>query len=74
MTGLKVSSFRVVAASRFDLLEDGIGDAAGKRVAGQQQRGRRLAWATAAAVTMFVAPGPMELVATMICRRRIALA
>ena len=36
--------------------------------------GRRLAWATAAAVTMFVAPGPMELVATMIWRRRMALA
>ena len=36
--------------------------------------GSRLAWATAAAVTMFVAPGPIELVATMIWRRRIALA
>ena len=36
--------------------------------------GNRLAWATAAAVTMFVAPGPIELVATMIWRRRLALA
>jgi hypothetical protein len=36
--------------------------------------GSRLAWATAAAVTMFVAPGPIELVATMIWRRRLALA
>ena len=35
--------------------------------------GRRLAWATAAAVTMLVAPGPIELVATMIWRRRMAL-
>ncbi len=30
--------------------------------------------ATPAAVTMFVAPGPMDEVATMICRRRIAFA
>ena len=36
--------------------------------------GSRLAMATAAAVTMLVAPGPMELVATMIRRRREALA
>ncbi len=36
--------------------------------------GSRLAWATAAAVIMFVAPGPIELVATMIRRRRDALA
>ena len=36
--------------------------------------GSRFAWATAAAVTMLVAPGPIEDVATMIRRRPIALA
>ena len=36
--------------------------------------GSRLACATAAAVTMFIAPGPTEDVAAMNCRRRIALA
>jgi hypothetical protein len=36
--------------------------------------GRRLAWATAAAVTMFVEPGPTDEVAIMIRRPRIALA
>ena len=36
--------------------------------------GRRLAWATAAAVTRFMAPGPIEVVAAISCRRRIALA
>jgi hypothetical protein len=36
--------------------------------------GRRLACAMPAAVTMLSAPGPIELVATMICRRRMALA
>ena len=35
--------------------------------------GMRLDIATPAAVTMFVAPGPIELVATMTCRRRVAL-
>ncbi len=36
--------------------------------------GSRFAIATPAAVTMFSAPGPIDDVATMICRRRIALA
>ena len=36
--------------------------------------GSRLASAAPAAVTMFVAPGPIEDVATMICRRRVAFA
>ncbi len=36
--------------------------------------GRRLACATAAAVTMFIAPGPTDEVAAMNCRRRMALA
>ena len=36
--------------------------------------GSRFAIATPAAVTMFVAPGPIEDVATMIWRRRIAFA
>ena len=36
--------------------------------------GRRLACATAAAVTMFMAPGPTDDVAAMNCRRRIAFA
>ena len=36
--------------------------------------GSRFEWATAAAVTMFVAPGPIDEVAIMIWRRRIALA
>ena len=36
--------------------------------------GSRLLWATAAAVTMLVAPGPIDDVATMIWRRRAALA
>ncbi len=52
----------------------GSGMRRGERVAGEQQHGQRLAWATAAAVIMFVAPGPIELVATMIRRRRDALA
>ena len=36
--------------------------------------GRRLAIATAAAVTMLVAPGPTDDVATITWRRRIAFA
>jgi hypothetical protein len=36
--------------------------------------GNRLACAVPAAVTMFSAPGPIEEVAIMICRRRLALA
>ncbi len=36
--------------------------------------GSRFAWAIPAAVTMLSAPGPIELVATMICRRRFAFA
>ena len=36
--------------------------------------GSRLAWATPAAVTMLSAPGPIDDVATMIWRRRVALA
>jgi hypothetical protein len=43
-------------------------------LAGNNSIGRRLAWATAAAVTMFVAPGPMELVQAIMRRRRLALA
>ncbi len=38
------------------------------------KRGRRLAIATPAAVTMLVAPGPTEDVAIMIWRRRVAFA
>ena len=34
----------------------------------------RLTWATAAAVTMLVAPGPIEVVTAIMRRRRIALA
>jgi hypothetical protein len=36
--------------------------------------GNLLACATAAAVTMFIAPGPIDDVAAISCRRRIALA
>ena len=36
--------------------------------------GSRLAWAVAAAVRRLVQPGPIELVATMICLLRLALA
>ena len=50
----------------------------GRRLAntspGISSTGRRLTCATAAAVTMLVAPGPIELVQTIIRRRREALA
>jgi hypothetical protein len=50
----------------------------GRRLAntspGMNSTGRRLTWASAAAVTMLVAPGPIELVQTMARRRRICLA
>ena len=41
---------------------------------GSRSSGSRFASAAPAAVTMFVAPGPIEDVATMICCRRIAFA
>ena len=42
--------------------------------ADSRSSGSRFECATAAAVTMLVAPGPIELVATMICLRNLALA
>ncbi len=58
-----------------DLLQHRIGHAVGEGVARQQQHRQPVASARPpAAVTMLVAPGPIELVATMICRRRLALA
>src|SRR5262245_12230364 len=41
---------------------------------GSNSTGRRSTCATAAAVIMLVAPGPIEVVQTIICRRRAALA
>jgi hypothetical protein len=41
---------------------------------GSSSTGRRLTWATAAAVTMFVAPGPIDVVHAIMRRRREALA
>jgi hypothetical protein len=41
---------------------------------GKSSSGRRLACATAAAVTMFVAPGPIELVQAIMRRRWLTLA
>ena len=41
---------------------------------GSSSTGNRLAWASPAAVTMFSAPGPTELVATITWRRSVARA
>ncbi len=41
---------------------------------GRSSTGRRLTWATAAAVTMFVAPGPMDVVQAIMRRRACAFA
>ena len=50
----------------------------GRRLAktspGRSRSGRRSTWATAAAVTMLRAPGPIEVVQAMKRRRNIALA
>ena len=51
---------------RLHLLEHRVRHAVRERVAGEQEHGRRFACAMPAAVTMFSAPGPIELVATMI--------
>jgi hypothetical protein len=40
---------------------------------GSSSTGRRLTWASAAAVTRLVAPGPIEVVAAMKRRRMFAL-
>jgi hypothetical protein len=61
-------------AERLDLLQYRVGPAPGKDVAGQQQNGQAIGVATAAAVTMFVAPGPIELVQAIMRRRPLALA
>ena len=61
-------------AEILDLLQDGIGPAIGEDVAGQQKKRQTVHCATAAAVTMFVAPGPIELVTAIIRRRKLALA
>ena len=52
----------------------GSGRRPAKTSPGNSRTGRRLAWATAAAVTMFVAPGPIELVQAIMRRRPLALA
>ena len=57
-----------------DLLQHRVGDAALEGVARSRSSGSRFASAAPAAVTMFVAPGPIEDVATMICCRRVAFA
>ena len=58
-----------------DLLQHRVGQAARRSSRRESSRtGRRLVCATPAAVTMLVAPGPIELAATMICRRALALA
>ena len=41
---------------------------------GRSRTGRRFTWATAAAVTMFVAPGPIDVVQAIMRRRACALA
>ena len=53
-------------AEDLDLLQHRIDEAMLEGVSRDQEDGRRLAWATAAAVTMLVDPGPIEDVATMI--------
>ena len=61
-------------AERLDLLQYRVGPAPGKETSpGNSSTGRRLACATAAAVTMFVAPGPIELVQAIMRRRRLCL-
>ena len=57
-----------------DLLEHRIGHAAVERVPASRSSGSRFASAAAAAVTMFVAPGPDRGRRHHICRRRIAFA
>ena len=57
-----------------DLLQDRIGAAIGEDIAGDSRTGKRFTCASAAAVTMFVAPGPMEEVTAIAFRRRLVLA
>ena len=61
-------------AEVLDLLQHRVGQRLTKVSPDEQQDRQAVGCATPAAVTMLVAPGPIELVATMICRRRLALA
>jgi hypothetical protein len=61
-------------AKPLNLLQHGIGAPAREDVTRQEQQRKAVACATAAAVTMFVARGPMELVQAIMRRRRLALA
>ena len=62
-------------AEILDLLQDRDRECGvAKTSPGTNSTGRRLTWATAAAVTMLVAPGPMEDVHAIMRRRRLALA
>ena len=57
-----------------DLLQHRVGHAVGEDIAREEQHRQPVRMGEPAAVTMFVAPGPIEDRATMICRRRLALA
>jgi hypothetical protein len=57
-----------------DLLQHRVGQAVGEGVAREEQDRQAVGMGAPAAVTMFRAPGPMDEVAIMICRRRLALA
>ena len=74
-TGRKQSFAETVGSPKSSTCwRTGSGPRVAKTSPGRSRSGRRLTWATAAAVTMFVAPGPMEVVHAIMRRRALALA
>jgi hypothetical protein len=65
---------QVAVRKVFELLQHRVRCARGETSPGSSSTGRRLTWASAAAVTRLVAPGPMEVVTAMIRWRNCALA
>src|SRR5207237_2980063 len=73
-TGRKQSLTEMVGSPNASICcKTGSGRRPAKTSPGNNNTGRRLAWATAAAVTMLVAPGPIEVVQAITRRRRLAL-
>ncbi len=74
-TGRKQSLAETVGSPKCSTCcSTGSGLRSAKMSPGRNSTGRRLTWATAAAVTMLVAPGPMDVVQAIIRRRRQVLA
>ena len=75
MTGLKQSLAETVPSSKSSICcSTGSGRRLAKTSPQMKSTGRRLTWASAAAVTMLVEPGPIEEVTACARRRRLVLA